>query len=86
MAVGRRGCLHVTSAGDVQERLFEQVGNETRIGAVRAIEEADGSDGPILYGVQRMAAESASGVPIERGQVALTVQVRVVFDLAVQGR
>jgi hypothetical protein len=51
------------------------------IGGVRAIEEMGSMDRPMSYGYE-MRAQAADGVPIERGQVAMNIQVRVVFDLA----
>jgi uncharacterized protein YggE len=76
-----RAQARVKAVADARKRAEELAQSSgTQIGAVRAIEEID-AGGPVVLGVARMQAEGA-GVPIERGQVSINVQVRVVFDLA----
>lgn len=79
-----RAQARAKAVADARQRAEELARSSgTALGTIRSVEEIE-TAGVIGYGVARMAAQEAQGVPIESGQVSTTVQVHVIFDLAGQ--
>jgi uncharacterized protein YggE len=77
-----RAQARAKAVADARQRAEELArASGTVLGAVRTVEEIE-AGGPIAYGMARVATAEAQGVPIESGQVSMTVQVRVLYELA----